>query len=240
MIYNEQSTLAEIVTADNRAAGVLEQFHLDFCCRGKRTLIEACTESNVAVEEVKALLQKMDDERNLQNSKAFTSMTADELIAHILLAHHFYVKQSVPQLMHFLSKLFQKHRENFEWIEEGFQTFVILQQELLQHMEKEERVLFPLIKTLAKETAAGNKNSNLMNILAPLSVMESEHEEAGNLMERLRIITNNYTPHDKACTTHRVTLAFLKEFEENLHQHVHLENNLLFPLAIQLQKELAA
>jgi len=239
MNYNDQLTLAEIVTADNRAAGVLEKFHLDFCCRGRRTLKDACIESNIAVEEVKALLQNIAEERNQKTTKPFTEMNANELITHIMRYHHFYVRQSVPQLIHFLSKLFQKHRENFEWIEEGYKTFLLLQEELLQHMEKEEQVLFPLIKTMANEASA-TTNHCFVNIMAPVSVMEHEHKEAGELMERIRIITNNYTPHEKACTTHRVTLAALKEFEENLHQHIHLENNLLFPLAIQLHKELVA
>jgi len=240
MIYNDQLTLAEIVTADNRAAVVLEQFQLDFCCRGKRTLKDACVESNVALEEVKTLLQNIAEDRNRKTTKSFNEMTADELISHIMRYHHFYVRQAVPQLINFLAKLFQKHRENFAWVEEGYKTFLLLQEDLLQHMDKEEHVLFPLIKSMANDVATKTKHTCIINIMGPLSVMESEHLDAGKLMERLRVITNNFTPEEKACTTHRVALVSLKEFEENLHQHVHLENNLLFPLAIKLYKELTA
>lgn len=238
MIYNDQSTLAEIVTSDNRAAGVLEKFHLDFCCRRKRTLKDACSEINIALEEVKAILQNIAKERNVQTTKPFNAMSADELIEHIMRYHHSYVRQSVPQLTGFLSKLFYKHADNFEWIEEGYKTFLLLQEELLQHMDKEEQVLFPLIRTMTNNVATKTKSNCMINIMGPLTVMEAEHQEAGSLVEHLRMLTNNYTPDEKACTTHRVTLAALKEFEENLHQHVHLENNLLFPLAIKMQKEL--
>jgi regulator of cell morphogenesis and NO signaling len=107
-------------------------------------------------------------------------------------------------------------------------------------MQKEELVLFPAIKELERFYKKETNDGSIMNISGPIAVMEHEHAEVGNLMERLRIITNNYTPKERACTTHRVTLAELKEFEENLHQHVHLENNILFTLAKKMFNELRA
>jgi regulator of cell morphogenesis and NO signaling len=231
-------TLAEIVREDNHAAAVLEKFKLDYCCKGKRTLEHACSENNIPVSTVLDELENMQEQFGSKDIMPFTEMNAEQLIAHILTHHHFYVKQSVPQIIAHLEKLVQKHGHHFEWINEGYETFIQLAEELLQHMRKEEMVLFPLIKEIENYYNEESSNCGFMNITAPISVMEHEHQTAGRLMERLRSITNDYTPEETACTTHRVTLAELKEFEENLHQHVHLENNILFPLAINMYHEL--
>ncbi len=232
-------TLGEIVAKQNNAVPVLEKYNLDYCCRGKRTLQKACEENNVDVTTVLNELENISSEKNAAQMP-FNEMTSEQLINHILVHHHYYIKQIVPQIEQHLSKLFEKHRENFEWIEEGYVNFIQLKNELLQHMQKEEMTLFPRIKKV-EECYNGNGNKEeIKNILAPIMVMESEHAEAGALMEELKTITNNYTPALNACTTHRITLMELKEFEENLHQHVHLENNILFPKAIKMYHEIEA
>ncbi len=231
-------TLGEIVTKQNKAVPVLEKYNLDYCCRGKRTLQKACEENKVDVATVLDELENIAAEQALQ--MPFDEMTAEQLISHILIHHHYYVKQTVPRIQAHLFKLQQKHADKFEWIESGVQTFESLQQELLQHMQKEETILFPRIKKVEIcYNENGNKDS-IKNILAPIMIMEKEHAEAGVLMERLRTITHKYTPAETACTTHRITLAELKEFEENLHQHVHLEINILFPKAIKMYTEIEA
>jgi len=230
-------TLAEIVTANNHAALVLQKFKLDYCCKGKRTLKTACVENNIPLPKVLLELEKLQDEYRYKNIIPFTEMNAEQLIAYILTHHHFFVKQAVPQITMHLTKLVQKHGNRFDWIYEGYNTFEALQQELLQHMNKEELVLFPYIKEIEKVYKGGIPSCAVINISVPIKIMKHEHEEAGRLIERLREITNNYTPEETACTTHRVTLAELQEFEENLHQHVHLENNILFPLAIKMYNE---
>jgi len=238
MIEISIKTLAEIVMADNHAAPILQKFKLDYCCKGKRTLETACAENNIPLPAVLQELEKMQDEYNNKNVVPFTEMRAQQLIDHILTHHHFFVKQAVPQIVMHLTKLVQKHGNRFGWISDGYSTFMALQEELMLHMRKEELVLFPYIKEIEKIYREGIPPSALSNITAPIMVMENEHEEAGKLMEKLRKITNDYTPEETACTTHRVTLAELKEFEENLHQHVHLENNILFPLAIKMYGEI--
>jgi regulator of cell morphogenesis and NO signaling len=230
-------TLGEIVAKQNNLVPVLEKYNLDYCCKGKRTLQKACAENNVDVTTVLDELENIPLQRNAIQ-KPFTEMTADELIAHILVHHHYYVKQIVPQIQQHLAKLKEKHADKFEWINTGVQTFNLLQQELLQHMQKEEMILFPQIK--AVEECYKENRATIKDILTPISVMESEHATVGKLMEKLRTITNNYTPAETACTTHRITLMELKEFEENLHQHVHLENNILFPKAIKMCGETEA
>ena len=230
-------TLGEIVAKQNNLVPVLEKYNLDYCCRGKRTLQKACEENHVDITTVLNELENIPVQRTAIQMP-FTETTAEELIAHILVHHHYYVKQIVPQIQQHLAKLKEKHADKFEWINTGVETFNLLQQELLQHMQKEEMVLFPRIKNV-EESYKENK-ATIKNILAPISMMESEHTEAGELMEKLKTITNNYTPAETACTTHRITLMELKEFEENLHQHVHLENNILFPKAIKMYEETEA
>jgi regulator of cell morphogenesis and NO signaling len=164
----------------------------------------------------------------------FSEMSAEQLIAHILTHHHFFVRQAIPQITMHLTKLVQKHGDRFSWIYQGYNIFMSLKEELLQHMEKEESVLFPYIKEIEEIYTGGHASFSMINISVPITVMEHEHADAGELMEQLRLITNDYTPEETACTTHRVTLAELQEFEENLHQHVHIENNILFPMAIKM------
>jgi regulator of cell morphogenesis and NO signaling len=232
-------TLGEIVAKQNNLVPVLEKYNLDYCCRGKRTLQKACEENHVDITTVLNELENIPVQRTAIQ-KPFTEMTAEELISHILVHHHYYVKQIVPQIQQHLAKLKEKHADKFEWINTGVETFNLLQQELLQHMQKEETVLFPRIKEVEKCYNENSDTTSTKNILEPIMVMESEHAEAGALMERLKTITNNYTPAQTACTTHRITLTELKEFEENLHQHVHLENNILFPNAIKMYNEMKA
>jgi regulator of cell morphogenesis and NO signaling len=232
-------TLGEIVARQNNTVPVLEKYHLDYCCKGKRTLQKACEENNV---DITTVLNELENISILDNTiqMPFNEMSAEQLIAHILVHHHYYIKQIVPQIEHHLAKLFQKHRDSFEWIDNGCETFFQLKNELLQHMQKEELVLFPRIKAVEECYKSKGNIDDIKNTLAPITVMENEHAEAGALMEKIKTITNNYTPAKNACTTHRITLMELKEFEENLHQHVHLENNILFPKAIRMYKEIEA
>jgi regulator of cell morphogenesis and NO signaling len=234
-----QQTLGEIATQHSNSVPILEKYSLDFCCKGKRTLAKACEESAVDAAAVLHELENIPSAGNIMQMP-FGEMTAEQLISHILIHHHYYVRQVIPQIESHLSKLFQKHKDNFEWIESGCEIFTKLKDELLQHMQKEEAVLFPRIKEIEKCYSANSGITATNDILEPIIVMESEHAEAGALLENLRTITNNYTPEQTACTTHRITLAELKEFEENLHQHVHLENNILFPKAIKMYNAMKA
>jgi regulator of cell morphogenesis and NO signaling len=185
-------TLGEIVAKQNNAVPVLEKYNLDYCCRGKRTLQKACEENNVDVTTVLDELENIPAQNAIQ--MPFNEMSADQLIAHILIHHHYYIKQIVPQIQAHLAKLQQKHADKFAWIEGGVHTFDLLQDELLQHMQKEEMILFPRIKRVETYYNEKGNKDDIKNILAPIMVMEKEHAEAGALMERLKTITNNYTP----------------------------------------------
>ncbi len=230
-------TLANIVTGNHFAVPVLEKYHLDFCCKGKRTLAEACTEKGLSLEMICEELDKSTT-TSQQNKMPFTEMTAEQLISFILIHHHFYVKQSMPTILGHLEKVASKHGDRFPYMVEVLNIFKEINDDMTAHMMKEEMILFPRIKEVETLHQA-NQNNNLTAgyISAPIQVMELEHDHAGELLYRIRELTNTYSPPEDACTTFQVSLAELKEFEEDLHRHVHLENNLLFPLAEKMMTQ---
>lgn len=226
-----EQTLASIVSSNHQAVPVLEKYHLDFCCKGKRTLAEACTEKGLRVE---AIAEELENRMKAEQGKIlpFGSMTAEQLISYILIHHHFYVKQSMPTILSHLEKVALKHGERFPHMTEVLYLFRSIHEEMTMHMHKEEVILFPRIKEIEAVFSIQQKRNFAEGYIAgPIQVMETEHDHAGELLYRIRELTNGYTPPADACTTFKVSLAELKEFEEDLHRHVHLENNLLFPLA---------
>ena len=227
----QQQTLAGIATANHQAVSVFEKYSLDFCCKGKRTLEEACREKSIDAGRVAGEILAIGEQQNTRHMP-FTEMNAEELISHILVRHHFYVKQNMPQIQYHIQKVAAKHGDRFPYMREVFELFAEVKEDMTAHMQKEEMILFPRIKEVAR-IFLSNENPGLPEgyINAPIEVMESEHDRAGELLFRIRSLTDNYSIPEGACTTFKVSLAELKEFEEDLHQHVHLENNILFPMA---------
>lgn len=231
-----EQTLATIVTANHQAVPVLEKYNLDFCCKGKRTLAEACTEKGLSIATITAELKQFGAVEE-KKQMPFAIMNAEQLISYILIHHHFYVKQSMPAILGHLEKIATNHGDRFPGMVKVFQLFAAVKEEMGVHMQKEELVLFPRIKEIEKLFDDNIKTKLAAGyIKGPVSVMEMEHEHAGALLEDIRRLTDNYTPPVDACTTFKVSLAELKAFEEDLHRHVHLENNLLFPLAEKMLK----
>ena len=230
-----KQTLASLVTGNHQVVPVLEKYNLDFCCKGKRTLEQACAKKRIRIESITEEL------KNLTNAAAkqqmpFTEMNAEQLISYILIHHHFYVKQSMPTIFSHLHKVATKHGDRFPYMKKVYDLFVIIMREMTLHMEKEEAALFPRIKEVENLSKAGRASEIAEGyIQIPINALEADHEQAGNILYEIRTLTNNYTPPEDACTTFKVTLAELKEFEEDLHKHVHLENNILFPKAVQYE-----
>lgn len=232
-------SLAQIVNSNHQAASVFEKYHLDFCCKGKRSLEQACTEQQLPISEVTEELKNVFTKSN-SVAIDFEKMDLTQLSDYIIQTHHAYVKNEMPQIYTYLHKVASKHGERHPELLKIFQTFSAVKEEMEGHMKKEELILFPRIKELQK--LADNENANLqLNITylqSPITAMEQEHDHAGGLLNDIRILSNNYTPPQDACTTYRLSFAALNAFELDLHQHVHLENNLLFPKAINMFKEL--
>jgi len=232
-------SLAQIVNNNHQAASVFEKYHLDFCCKGKRSLEKACAEQQLSISKVTEDLENIFTKNN-NSTVDFEKMSLTQLADYIVQTHHAYVKNEMPQIHAYLQKVSSKHGERHPELYKIFQTFNAVKEEMEGHMKKEELILFPRIKELQK--LADNENANLqLNITymqSPITVMEQEHDHAGNLLNDIRILSNDYTPPQDACTTYRLSFAALKAFELDLHQHVHLENNILFPKAMETFRDL--
>ena len=232
---NDQMTksLAQIVNDNHKAASVFEKYDLDFCCKGKRSLQQACIEKSLPVEKLLSELQAIDNKSEILDD--FGKMTLTQLSDYIVSRHHAYVKAEMPQIFTFLKRVATKHGDRHPEMRKVFELFSGLKNEMEEHMDKEELILFPRIEA-AEEGALKQRTSN-MNVFYvqhPIEIMEAEHEQAGKVMGEIRQLTANYTPPADACTTYRLSFAALQAFESDLHQHVHLENNILFPGAIEL------
>ena len=232
-------TLAQIVTANHQTATVFEKYHLDFCCKGKRPLQQACSEKNLPVEQViKELTETISNTVNREGA-LLNYITLTQLCDYIVATHHAFVKQNAPQISIYLDKIATKHSDRHPELIEIANLFTQLKEEMESHMYKEENILFPRIKELEKHSVEFPLAIPASVYLeAPISEMEHEHDGAGSLLEQLREKTNNYTPPADACTTYRVAFASLQAFEIDLHQHVHMENNILFPRAIEAANKL--
>ena len=233
MINISEQTLASIVTANHQVVPVLERYNLDFCCKGKRVLADACNEKGLELDKV---VQELESVMIPGKGKSmpFSKMSAEQLIGHILVHHHFYVKESMPLIFMHLEKVVFKHGDKYPYMRQVLELFSEIQDEMTSHMQKEEIILFPQIKDVERWVMDEGKKGVPVNFIeVSVAAMETEHDHAGEAMFKIRDLTNNYTAPEGACTTFNVCLAELKEFEEDLHRHVHLENNILFPKAKQ-------
>jgi len=232
-------TLAQIVNNNHKAASVFEKYHLDFCCKGKRSLEQACQEQQIELSEVTGELGDIFS-KTVAGSIDFDKMSLTQLCDYIVQTHHAYVKNEMPQIYAYLHKISSKHGDRHPELNKVFQTFAAVKEEMEGHMKKEELILFPRIKEMEKlaNSGAGQFQLNIGYLQSPINVMENEHDHAGSQLNEIRILTNDYTPPQDACTTYRLSFAALQAFELDLHQHVHLENNILFPKAIDMFESL--
>lgn len=233
-------TLAQIVTGNHKAAALFEKYHLDFCCKGKRSLQQACEEQHLSMEQVLAELSALNSNRNNASKLYFDKINLTELSDYIVSTHHEYVKTEMPKISVYLHKVASKHGHHHPELHKISELFADIQEEMITHMQKEELILFPRIKELEKisQQQPGQLMLNESYLLSPITIMQQEHDHAGNTLEKIRLLSNNFIPPNDACTTYCLSFTSLQAFETDLHQHVHLENNILFPGAIKLFKEL--
>ena len=232
-------TLSQIVTTNFKAAAVFEKYNLDFCCRGNKLISEACSEKGIDVHTVEEELNNLVSD-NKETDSRFNEWSLDFLIEYIINNHHNYIRNIVPVLTAHTQKVASVHGENHPETIEVAKIFSVVYKDLKQHMMKEEEILFPYIKQLVKASNNGTKAERpyFGSVTNPIKMMEAEHQAAGDELFEIRRLTNNYTPPEDACNTYKIAYSELKEFEEDLHKHVHLENNILFPKAIKLEKEI--
>lgn len=222
-------TIAELVVERPERSRIFERFGIDYCCGGKRPLNDACRATGASPDAVvDALIESSQTDQSGIETDWSTASLGD-LIDHIVTKHHAYLRTELPRLSQMGEKVARVHGERFTWLPKCHRTFEGLRAELEQHMMKEERVLFPMIKEL--ENANGEVSLHCGNLNAPISVMEHEHDNAGQAMITLRRLTSAFVPPEDACNTFRAWLHGLAELETDLHQHIHKENNVLFPRA---------
>ena len=232
-------SLKDIVTQDFHAAAIFEKYALDFCCRGGKTIDEACGERGIEVASVLDELETIKS-KSEGSSIPFSDWGVDVLINYIVNTHHAFVSRMIPVLLAHTQKIASVHGARHPEVIKIADHFDTVAGDLQQHMQKEEVVLFPFIKQLAQAKKAGQCRVRppFGTVRNPIRMMEAEHQAAGDEMSSIRSLSNGYIVPDDACTTYRVTYHELRDFELDLHQHVHLENNILFPKAILFESEL--
>jgi regulator of cell morphogenesis and NO signaling len=233
-------SLSEIVTNNFKSAAVFEKYGLDFCCHGNKSIPEACEEKGISVEEVLTQLKTINENKSEQNHEQYAQWALDFLADYIVYVHHKYVRNIIPVMSAHADKATSKHGQNHPELVNVANNFIVVYKDLKQHMMKEEQLLFPYIKYLVnvQNNSAIPEVPFFGTIKNPIQMMEAEHESAGNLLIDIGTLTNNYTLPADVCNTFKVFYQELKDFEEDLHKHVHLENNILFPRSIELENKL--
>ena len=230
--FDVNMTVGEIVTRQPRLSRVFERLEIDYCCGGKISLQDACNQKSLNPQEVLTMLEDNRAGIGAGTEADVTAMTLTELADHIERTHHAYVKSESPRLRAMAEKVASVHGEHDGRLATVRDTFIGLADEMSSHMMKEEHILFPLIRQL--ESRVESALSHCGTIAGPIHQMEAEHAEAGDALARLHSLTDGYAPPEWACNTYRALLDGLHRFESDLHQHVHKENNVLFPHAIEL------
>lgn len=238
LLKNSEKQIGQFVAEDFRTAAVFNKYGIDFCCKGDRTIEEVCDKKNIDSTE---LISELDKILNASTNQSidYKSWPLDLLAEYIEKKHHRYVNEKMPILRQFLDKLCKVHGENHRELFEINALFIATSRAFSAHMKKEELIIFPFIKKMVKAQLDGTsiKSPQFETIEDPIALMKQDHEDEGERFRKIAELTDNYTPPSDACNTYKVTFAMLDEFEKDLHLHIHLENNILFPEAIKLEQK---
>jgi len=233
----ETATVAEIAAESLAAVRIFEKYGIDYCCGGKRPLKEICLpnhqNASVLREELKAAL-----EGKTPREQDWKSLPLHRLIQHIVAVHHAYLRRELPALQARLGKVYSVYNQRYGPTLAGLpEVFAELRAELESHMRKEEEILFPAIRAIESATDAGRPLPPLPfgTIVNPIHMMQAEHDAAGVGLNRIREITGNFEIPEYACVTYKALMSGLAELETDLHLHIHLENNVLFPRANRME-----
>jgi regulator of cell morphogenesis and NO signaling len=240
MIATSDTTVRELVAADYRTAALFERYGIDFCCRGCQTVAEGCAQTGAdetrLIQELNGVLRS-----DAGATPKFSEWNLGALIDHIVTKHHAYVRDALPKLRAHSHRIADVHGGRHPELARVAKLVDAVSDEMTSHMMKEEHILFPYIAGLAEaaEGTAPMPSAPFGTVERPIRMMEAEHESAGSAMEEIRALTNGYAPPADGCTTYKVCLEELEAFEKDLHAHVHLENNVLFPRALRIEDALA-
>lgn len=231
-------SIGKIVAVNFKTAEVFKKYGIDFCCKGNRLLIDVCKEKGLDFEVIEGELQKATDESHPMLEDEYRSMPLDELALYIQTTHHAYVRESIPVLLGYLNKINKVHGDRHPELEEIYHLFDACATELTHHMIKEETILFPAINKIVEADRIGHAIQPFFfgSLQNPIDMMEQEHTVEGDRLFRIAALSNNFTTPADGCTTYNVAFQKLREFQDDLFRHIHLENNILFPRSIDMEK----
>jgi len=231
-------TVAEIVTENIRTADVFKNNGIDFCCGGNVLTKDICKKKNIDYNKLKEDILSLNETGN--TSHDFNNWDLDFMVDFIMNTHHKYVVSANELIIQYSDRVASVHGKSHPEVVRINELFHTLVNELTSHMQKEEVILFPFIKQIseAKKTGTQLTPGHFGSIQNPINMMEAEHEGAGDIIKELKELTNDFTPPADACNTFKALYSKLEEYQNDLFQHIHLENNILFPKAIKLEQEL--
>ncbi len=235
-----QTTVRDIALEQPASIRVFEHFGIDYCCGGRKPLAQACQERALEPEAVLDAIKEAAAGGG-EPTRDWTQTPLETICSHILATHHAYIRAELPRLEMLAQKVVSRHGTTHPELEQVQQLIQALSPDLLEHLAKEEMVLFPYITNLERNLAScGPRPLGCFGAVRnPIRVMIAEHDAAGDVMARMRVLSDGFTPPEGACPTYRGFYQALAEFEKDLHQHVHLENNILFPRTIELDESCA-
>lgn len=233
---NDKETIGQIAVKDLRKAEVFKKYGIDFCCGGKKTLREVCKEKGIDATKVEHELQQVNNENKTDNN-AYNDWDLDFLADYIVNTHHRYVRKYLPELRGYALKVAQVHGDRHPELLEIQKLVETINEELREHLENEEKVLFTYIKKIVN---ARNNSLPLdkegRNLASLIDELEKEHDYVGRCLDKIRDLSNGYAIPDDACASYKLLFKMIQEFENDLHIHIHLENNILFPKAVEMEK----
>jgi regulator of cell morphogenesis and NO signaling len=230
-------TVREIALENPASIRVFEAFGIDYCCGGKKPLAEACEAKQLPLATVIAALEE-GNAAPAPGQQNWTAMSLAALVAHIVDTHHAYVRKELPRLAELAQKVVNRHGDTKPELPVIQAKVAQITEELTEHLAKEEVILFPYVTKLERSANEGSPQPHgcFGTVANPIAMMTQEHDAAGVLLAEIRRLSNDFTPPVGACPTFLAFYLGLHEFEQDLHQHIHLENNVLFPKAIALEE----
>lgn len=234
MNITKQNFIGDLVAHDYRTAEVFSNYGIDFCCKGNLSIADVCIQNNIDADH---LIKDLHEIKNSIGNMAldYQGWPIDLLADYIEKKHHRYVESKTPLIKEYLNKVCRVHGSNYPELFEITAEFNESSASLSAHMKKEELIVFPYVRKLAVAQDADLLTTEFGSVENPIHMMRNEHEVEGDRFRKIAMLSNNYTPPDDACNTFRVTYSLLREFEQDLHLHIHLENNILFPRSIEME-----
>lgn len=236
MTITETTQVAEVASKFPATIRVFQRNGVDFCCGGKRPLSEVCEESGIAFDGLKGELQAAID-GPAPAVPSLVDMPLEQLTRWIVERYHVWLKDEMPRMSQMMDKVLRVHGERHPELAAVARTYAAIQADIVPHLMKEEQILFPYIERLASRDVGSSCFGTVEN---PIRMMEYEHEVVGGLLAELRRLTSGYTAPEDACNTFRGLYHAFSELEKDTHEHIHVENNILHPRALELERTVGA